>query len=89
MKQLSKEEAINFDSKGMTLIEIFEFQIHQELLCVPFSIFHEATEKALKRSVWTHEFAKPELLIKEYEGKRTTLTDPFSTFNEVTGSLTQ
>jgi hypothetical protein len=28
-----------------------------ELLCMPFDVFHEAIEKALGRSVWTHEFA--------------------------------
>ena len=60
MKQLTKEQAIAFaDSKvykDMTYKEIAEFQINQELLCMPFNIFHEAVEKTLDRSVFTHEF---------------------------------
>jgi hypothetical protein len=32
------------------------FQIHQDRLCMPFSVFHEAIEKTLKRPVFTHEF---------------------------------
>jgi len=31
-----------------------------------FSEFHKATEKALQRPVWTHEFAKPNILIQEF-----------------------
>ncbi len=49
--------------------ERFLFQINQPRLCMDFSAFHEATEKALKRPVWTHEFADPKLLIAEFEGK--------------------
>lgn len=33
------------------------FQLHEERLCMPFDVFHEAVEKALGRPVWTHEFA--------------------------------
>jgi hypothetical protein len=28
----------------------------EELLCMPFDVFHEAVEKTLGRPVWTHEF---------------------------------
>ena len=32
------------------------FQLFENRLCMPFDVFHEAVEKALGRSVWTHEF---------------------------------
>lgn len=50
----------------MSDVEIFLFQIHQECLSVPFDLFHKATESVLGRAVFTHEFAKPEFLLKEY-----------------------
>jgi hypothetical protein len=87
VKQLTTEEAIQFGEKEMwrdlTHIGIFRFQILQDKLCMDFSTFQEATEKTLGRGVWTHEFAKPELLWNEYLGNRTTSTDPFSTWDEV------
>jgi Na+-transporting NADH:ubiquinone oxidoreductase subunit NqrF len=36
--------------------EIVRVQLFEDKLCMPFSNFHEAVEKALGRSVWTHEF---------------------------------
>jgi len=60
MKQLSKQKAIELhDSKiweDWTSEEIVKFQLWQEKLCVPFSVFHEAVEKSLGRPVYTHEF---------------------------------
>ncbi len=60
MKQLTKEQAINFaESKAfsnMSYREIAEFQINQKKLCIPFNIFHEAVEKTIKRPVFSHEF---------------------------------
>lgn len=56
--------------KTKTPEEIAEFQIHEEKLCVPFDVFHESVEKWLGRPVWTHEFADPNALIAEKEGKR-------------------
>jgi hypothetical protein len=60
MKQLTEAQAINFaDSKLYTdwsFKEIARFQIQQTLLCMPFDVFHEAVEKTLMRSVFTHEF---------------------------------
>lgn len=57
---MTREEAIAFhDSRAwesMTLREIAEFQINEERLCIPFSVFHEAIEKTLGRPVFTHEF---------------------------------
>ena len=59
-KQLTKEEAIKFNDdkqyESMSHIEIAKFQINQEILCMPFSVFHKAVEKALDRVVFTHEF---------------------------------
>lgn len=61
IKQLTKEQAIAFcgsnEWKNWSHREIAAFQLTQERLCVPFSVFHEAVEKALERPVWTHEFA--------------------------------
>jgi len=61
MKQLTSEQAIAFaDSKAwekMSFKERALFQFNQECLCMPFDIFHEAVEKTIGRSVWTHEFA--------------------------------
>lgn len=58
---MTREEAIAMANSawwvGKTPIEIVRFQINEELLCVPFSIFHEAVEKVLDRPVYTHEFA--------------------------------
>ncbi len=56
---LTREQAIALaESKfyeTMTHREIALFQMFEERLCMPFSVFHEALEKALGRPVWTHE----------------------------------
>jgi hypothetical protein len=58
--QLTKEQAIKFhDSeawKDMDYAARAKFQMSQDLLCMPFDVFHEAVEKALGRPVRTHEF---------------------------------
>ena len=60
MDQLTKEQAIAFhDSNAwetMSYEERAKFQICQDLLCMPFGVFHEAIEKSLGRPVYTHEF---------------------------------
>lgn len=50
---------------------LFLGQINEPILLVDFVKFHKATEKALGRPVFTHEFAASvhELLIEEFEGK--------------------
>ena len=57
---MTKEQAIALrESKfweGMTHRQIAELQMCEEWLCMPFSVFHEAVEKALGRPVFTHEF---------------------------------
>jgi hypothetical protein len=60
MKELTSECAIELHDSGIWRTwshrQIAEFQMSQQYLCVPFSVFHEAVEKTLGRPVWTHEF---------------------------------
>lgn len=69
MRQLTKEEAITFAKKGdyknWKPEQVAAFQLQQDKLCMDFGYFHECVEKALGRSVWTHEFVHPEHLIME------------------------
>ena len=57
---MREEEAIAlYDSKfweEMNFKERAIFQINEPLLCMPFSVFHEAVEKTIGRPVFTHEF---------------------------------
>lgn len=59
--QLTREEAIacfqNEHWKEWGLLTRALFQLHQEFLCMPFSVFHEAVEKTLGRPVFAHEFS--------------------------------
>ena len=68
---MTKEQAIQLGQSGfwttMTSREIATFQLFEEKLCMPFSVFHEAIEKTLGRPVWTHEFAM------NYEGLKSEL----------------
>ena len=74
MKQLTKEQAIAFGEnkcyEDMSLYDRAYFQLEQELLCMPFDVFHEAVEALLGRPVWTHEFARPDLLLQEANGEK-------------------
>jgi len=73
MKQLTKDEAIDFAAREswrtLTDEQIVHFQMEQDKLCIPFSRFHEAMEKCLGRPVWTHEFADRKALHDELKGK--------------------
>ncbi len=84
--QLTREQAIEFAEAGkweaMSFRERAEFQLEQDLMCMPFDKFHEAVERTLDRSVWTHEFADRDRLRDELAGKR-----PKATMDEVFGSL--
>lgn len=87
IKQLTKQEAINFyDNKlyeHMSDREKAIFQLTQDLLCMPFDVFHEAVEKTLGRPVFTHEFGlNSEGLIKEILGEK----EP-PTFDEIVGMI--
>lgn len=70
--QLTRDEAIAFVShdalKTMTPKERGLFQLRQELLCMSFSQFHEGAQALLGRPVWSHEFADPDSLWREYQG---------------------
>lgn len=74
-EQLTKEQAILFGEnkmyEKMTHEEIVRFQLFQKLMCMPFSVFHEAIEKVLDRPVYTHEFGlNYDGLVKEYLGEQ-------------------
>ena len=60
MKQFNKEEAVFFAEnriwESLSLEQRAKFQMSQKLICMPFSVFHEAIEKTLGRPVYTHEF---------------------------------
>lgn len=67
---LTREEAIRLGDlnwwEERTPQEIVDFQLYEDLLCMPFHKFHEAVEAALGRPVWTHEFAVDGRLTGEY-----------------------
>jgi hypothetical protein len=67
--ELTKDQAIAFyDSRAwepMDYVSRAKFQMLQPLLCMPFTVFHEAIEKTLGRPVWTHEFGLNESGLKE------------------------
>jgi hypothetical protein len=71
---IGRDEAITLAASGwwhdMDAEHVFEWQMLTEELVMDFSDFHAAAEATLKRPVWTHEFARPELLWDEYQGKR-------------------
>lgn len=70
--QMSSEEAKAFALENrwepLTPAERGLMQLRQDRLCMPFSVFHEGIAALLGRSVWTHEYAKPDLLWDEYQG---------------------
>jgi len=72
MREITKERAIKLANsefwEKLTYRERAIFQLSHRLLCMPFSVFHEAVEKALGRPVFTHEFARPDLLMEELIG---------------------
>ena len=76
LKEFTKEYCIkvNKDIQWNTLddnelIKFAVLQLYQKRLFMPFDLFHKYIEKALKRPIWTHEFAKPNLLKLELNGK--------------------
>ena len=74
MRDLTQEQAVAiFESKvweRWTDHQRVEFQLFTERLCMPFDVFHAATEKVLGRGVFTHEFAFPEHLRAEFLKER-------------------
>jgi hypothetical protein len=82
---MTKEQAIEMAKsewwKTLSAKEIVAFQLFEPLLCMDFSDFHAAIEKALDRPVFTHEFAfsnEPGGLKDEFLGK-----SPKKTFAEI------
>jgi hypothetical protein len=79
---MTEEQAIKlYDSgwwEGLPDVAIVSFQLFEPRLCMPFGDFHQAVEACLKRPVWTHEFAHPTSLKKEFLGDR-----PAPTFEEI------
>lgn len=49
---------------------IVRVQLFEDRLCMPMDLFHAALEKVLDRPVYSHEFAFPERLQKEYLGEK-------------------
>lgn len=49
---------------------VARFQLAQSLLCMDFCAFHQAVERALRRSVWTHEFGNAKALLDELNGDK-------------------
>jgi hypothetical protein len=50
--------------------QIVALQLYEDRLCMDFGVFHEAVERVLGRPVFTDEFAQPDRLQAEFEGKR-------------------
>lgn len=71
---MTKAEAVALADSGfwktMSLDDRALFQLAETRLCMPFPVFHRAIEHALGRSVWTHEFADRDSLMRELCGDR-------------------
>lgn len=63
---------------GKSPDEIARIQFGTRELCMPFDVFHQSVEAALGRPVWTHEFARMDLLMTEMSGDR-----PAPTMDEI------
>lgn len=72
--QFTRDEAVEFSASGkwrdLTPKERGLLQLRQSRLCMDFSAFHEGAGELLGRSVWSHEFAEPDMLWEEYLGLR-------------------
>ena len=75
---MTRNEALALGESGvidnLDDLSLFWFQINEPLLCCTFGRFQEATEKALGRPVWTHEFADPDSLRSEFLRERSAPT---------------
>ena len=77
-QQLTQEQAIAMGESGVwkewNAEQVVRFQMFQKCLCMDFGYFHKCVQEVLGRSVWTHEFAFRDELIKEYLGEKDTPT---------------
>lgn len=84
MTHLTKEQAIELAQtgwwKGLSAEDILMFQLFEDKLCMDWSDFKQAVEKALGRGVWTHEYGGVgwKLLQAEFLGDR-----PAPTWDEI------
>lgn len=57
---LSKEQSLKLYETSfweeLSSVDLVNFQLFEERLCMPFEVFHEAVEKVLGRPVFIHEF---------------------------------
>ena len=87
--ELTYEEAMQLSEskwwEAVPLEAAAELQLYQDRLCMPFDQFHQGVEALLQRPVWTHEFARNELLIAEAEGIRTAPSSPFESLVAIFG----
>ena len=60
----------------LSTIEICEFQLFEDVLCMPFSVYHNAVDESLGRPVYTHEFGLDLGSLRyEFEGKNKTFLE--------------
>jgi hypothetical protein len=59
-QSIGREKAVALANSGWwngrTPRELAKFQLFTAELCMPFDVFHGATEKCLGRPIFTHEF---------------------------------
>lgn len=60
-KPMTRQEAIAMAGSAWwvdkTPVEIVRFQINEDTLCMPFSLFHKAVEQVVGEPVYIHQFA--------------------------------
>jgi hypothetical protein len=86
MEQMTEEQARQIFDSGVWRDwdddTVVQTQLFQDRLLLPFDRFHEAVEHVLGRPVFTHEFARLDLLRAEYLGLR-----PAPSLEEIMGLL--
>lgn len=72
-QSIGREEAVRLAETKWWLdvsqTEAWKRQMQTVELMMPFGVFQEAADVALGRPVFTHEFAKPDLLWEEFWNK--------------------
>ena len=89
-----KQEMTSAEAKALALAEpkwweslpardVALAQLDQDRLCMDFGDFHEAVEKAIGRSVWSHEFVNHEHLAREIDPSRPEPSSPRKTLADM------